>query len=145
IKPDTSIISRPKFFSGGGGLYSTATDYMIFTQMLLNKGEYNGVQLLGSKTVELMTKNHISNELLPLAEWFLPGLGFGLGFAVMIDQSQILGSEGEFEWGGAYNTFFWIDPTEQLVGILMTQFAPFNYYPTLNREFKILVYQAIVD
>jgi CubicO group peptidase (beta-lactamase class C family) len=146
IKPDTSIISRPpKFFSGGGGLFSTATDYMIFTQMLLNKGEYNGVRLLGSKTVELMTKNHISDELLPIAEWYLPGMGFGLGFAVMINQSKILGSVGEFEWCGAYNTYFWIDPTEQLICILMTQFVPALYYPTLIREFKILVYQAIVD
>jgi CubicO group peptidase (beta-lactamase class C family) len=145
IRPDTSIIYRPKFFSGGGGLYSTATDYMIFTQMLLNKGEYNGVRLLGRKTVELMTKNHISDELLPVAEWYLPEMGFGLGFAVMINQSKILGSAGEFEWCGAYNTYFWVDPTEQLVGILMTQFVPSFSYPTLNREFKILVYQSIVD
>jgi len=148
IKPDTGTISRPpKIFEGGGGLYSTATDYMIFSQMFLNKGEYNGVRLLGSKTVELMTKNHISNELLPVAEWWLPGLGlgFGLGFAVRIDQLHILGSAGEFEWGGAYSTFFCIDPTEKLILILMTQFAPYYYYPTLKREFKILVYQAIVD
>jgi CubicO group peptidase (beta-lactamase class C family) len=145
VKPDASTISKPKFFSGGGGLYSTINDYLIFSQMLLNKGEFNGVRLLGSKTVELMTKNHISNELLPLNVGFLQGVGFGLGFAVMIDESQILGSVGEFEWGGAYNTFFWIDPTEQLIGIQMTQFAPFNYYPTFNKEFKVLVYQAIVD
>jgi CubicO group peptidase (beta-lactamase class C family) len=145
IKPDTSMISRPpKFFSGGGGLFSTATDYMIFTQMLLNKGEYNGVRILGSKTVELMTKNHISDELLPVAEWYLPGMGFGLGFAVMMDQSHILGSAGEFEWAGAYNTYFWVDPTEQLICILMTQFYPTFSYPIV-REFKVLVYQAIVD
>ena len=78
IKPDSATFSRPaKFLGGGGRLYSTATDYMIFSQMLLNKGEYNGIRLLGSKTVELMTKNHIPDELLPVADWYLPGLGFG--------------------------------------------------------------------
>jgi CubicO group peptidase (beta-lactamase class C family) len=146
FEPDTNIISKPpKFFSGGGGLYSTATDYMIFTQMLLNKGEYNGVRLLGSKTVELMTMNHISDEFLPLAEWVSPEMGFGLGFGVRIDQLQILGSVGEFGWGGILNTYFWIDPKEQLIYILMTQFTPYNYYPTLIKEFKVLVYQSIVD
>jgi CubicO group peptidase (beta-lactamase class C family) len=113
--------------------------------MLLNKGEFNGVRLLGSKTVELMTKNHIPDELLPVAEWYLPGMGFGLGFAVMMDQLNILGSAGEFEWLGAYNTFFWVDPAEQLICILMTQFYPSLSYATLHREFKVLVYQAIVD
>jgi CubicO group peptidase (beta-lactamase class C family) len=143
--PDTVEISRPaRFLSGGGGLFSTATDYLIFSQMLLNKGEFNGIRLLGRKTVELMTKNHLSNELLPVAESWLPGSGFGLGFAVMIDQSHILGSVGEFEWGGAYNTFFWIDPTEHLIGLFMTQYYPFNAYP-INREFKVLVYQGLVD
>jgi CubicO group peptidase (beta-lactamase class C family) len=145
VKPDESTISRPKFFSGGGGLYSTINDYLIFSQMLLNKGEFNGVRLLGSKTVELMTKNHLSNELSPLNVGFLQGVGFGLGFAVRIDPTRILGSAGEFGWAGAYNTFFWIDPEEQIIGILMTQFEPFNYYPSLNNEFKVLVYQAIVD
>jgi CubicO group peptidase (beta-lactamase class C family) len=146
FEPDTNIISKPpKFFSGGGGLYSTATDYMIFTQMILNKGEYNGVRLLGSKTVELMTKNHIPDEFLPLAEWVYPEMGFGLGFGVRIDQLQILGSVGEYGWGGILNTYFWIDPKEQLIYILMTQFTPYNYYPTLIKEFKVLVYQSIVD
>ena len=121
IEPDLARFSRPaKFLGGGGRLYSTATDYMIFAQMLLNKGEYNGIRLLGRKTVELMTINHIPTELLPVAGWFLPGLGYGLGFGVMVDPSEILGSEGEFGWGGAYNTYFSVDPTEDLIWIQMT-------------------------
>ena len=145
IEPDSARFSRPaKFLGGGGRLYSTATDYMIFAQMLLNKGEYNGIRLLGRKTVELMTKNHIPTELLPVAEWYLPGLGYGLGFAVMVEPLEILGSKGEFVWGGAYNTYFSIDPTEDIIWILMTQFYPTFYYP-VEKEFKVLVYQAIVD
>ncbi len=144
-KPDTNRISQPpKFLSGGGGLFSTATDYMNFAQMLMNKGELNGVRLLGSKTVDLMTKNHIADDLLPIGEEFLPGLGFGLGFFVLVDQSKILGSTGEFGWSGIYNTFFWIDPSEQLICILMTQFSPYLAYP-IHREFRVLVNQAIVD
>jgi CubicO group peptidase (beta-lactamase class C family) len=145
IKPDSARFSRPaKFLGGGGRLYSTATDYMIFAQMLLNKGEYNGIRLLGSKTVELMTKNQIPAELLPVADWYLPGLGFGLGFSVMSDPLGILGSQGEYGWAGAYNTYFSIDPTEDLIWIQMTQFYPTFYYP-VSKEFKVLVYQAIVD
>jgi len=145
IKPDSARFSRPARFLGGGGrLYSTATDYMTFAQMLLNKGEFNGVRLLGSKTVELMTKNHIPTDLLPVADWYLPGLGFGLGFSVMTDPLVILGSEGEYGWAGAYNTYFSIDPKEELIWILMTQFYPTHYYP-VSKEFKVLVYQAIVD
>lgn len=144
-KPDTSIISRsPKFFSGGGGLFSTASDYMIFAQMLLNQGEINGVRLLGRKTVELMTENHLSEGLMSLAG--RPGSGFGLGFSVVTDvpKTQTLGSVGEFGWAGIYNTYFSIDPKEKLIWILMTQFSPFSFYP-VNKEFNVLVYQAIVN
>jgi CubicO group peptidase (beta-lactamase class C family) len=143
--PKTSNESKPaKLFSGGGGLVSTISDYTIFTQMLLNKGEFNGIRLLGRKTVEFMTRNHISQQSLPIER--LPGAGFGLGFAVMMDPSQakMIGSEGEFWWSGAYNTFFWIDPKEDLIMILMTQFNPWTYYP-IYKEFQVLVYQAIVD
>lgn len=145
-KPESSPKSRPpEFFSGGGGLVSTTSDYFRFTQMLLNKGELGGKRLLGRKTVEFMTKNHLSEELLPIHP-VLPGKGFGLGFAVMVDisKSYIIGSKGEFEWRGIYNTFFWIDPKEELILILMTQFTPYLYYQ-INKEFKILTYQAIVD
>jgi CubicO group peptidase (beta-lactamase class C family) len=144
-KPDTNFVSRPpRLFSGGGGLFSTAGDYMIFAQMLLNHGEMNGVRLLGRKTVDFMTENHLSEALLPAAG--TPGIGFGLGFSVgmEIPRTQILGSVGEYGWSGIYNTYFSIDPKEKLIYILMTQFSPFAFYP-INRELKVLVYQAIVD
>jgi CubicO group peptidase (beta-lactamase class C family) len=145
-KPDTSQISRPaKLFSGGGGLFSTAGDYLIFAQMLLNKGEVNGVRLLGTKTVDFMTENHLDEGLVHF-ESNHPGLGFGLGFSVVMDvpKTQTLGSAGAYGWSGIYNTYFSIDPKEKLICILMTQFSPFAYYP-VNREFNVLVYQAIVD
>jgi CubicO group peptidase (beta-lactamase class C family) len=144
--PDTSRTSKPKkYLNGGGGLFSTAKDYMIFCQMLLNKGEFNGVRILGRKTVEYMTENHISNDQVP-TEGFYNGAGWGLGFAVSQDvvKAQIIGSNGAYWWGGAYSTFFQIDPKEQLILILMTHFSPSNYYPT-NVEFVVSTYQAIVD
>ena len=150
MKPDTSNISIPvKFLSGNGGLVSTATDYMIFSQMLLNKGEYNGVRLLGSKTVDLMTSNQLSNEIMPNDDFFGPllsGMGFGFGFAVLQDniQSKIIGSKGSYWWSGSGNTYFYIDPKEELVLILMTQFVPNFYYP-VYKQFRVLSYQAIID
>jgi CubicO group peptidase (beta-lactamase class C family) len=150
MKPDTSNISIPvKFLSGNGGLVSTATDYMIFSQMLLNKGEYNGVRLLGSKTVDLMTSNQLSNEIMPNDDFFGPllsGMGFGFGFAVLQDniQSKIIGSKGSYWWSGSGNTYFYIDPKEELVLILMTQFVPNFYYP-IYKQFRVLSYQAIID
>lgn len=144
LRPDTSWIARPiKFFGGGGRLFSTATDYMIFAQMMLNKGEFNGVRILGSRTVDFMTKNHLTNEEFPKG---LSGYGWGLGFAVTNDviQSHIIGSKGSYWWGGAYSTYFLIDPKEQLVLILMTQFSPNNTYPT-DLEFIVSTYQAIIN
>ena len=149
IKPDTSWMCRPaKFFSGNRGLVSTATDYMIFAQMLMNKGEYNGVRLLGSRTVDFMVQNHISDEIMPTDRYFGPifsGAGFGLGPGVTQDVSKafIFGSAGAYWWGGAYSTMFQIDPKEQLILILMTHVTPENSYPF--REFAVLTYQAIVD
>ena len=137
--------SRPAiFFQEAEGFFQPCTDYMIFSQMLLNKGEYNGVRLLGTKTVELMTRNHVPDELLPVAEWQYKGLGFGLGFAVFMNQTEVYGTLGEYNWTGAYSTRFFIDPTEDLIWILMTHFSPNRYYP-IHREFPVLVYQAIVD
>ena len=150
MEPDTNIVSIPvKFLSGNGGLFSTATDYMIFCQMLLNKGEYNGVRLLGSRTVDFMTSNHISNEIMPNDKFFGPllsGMGFGFGFAILQDnvQSNIIGSEGSYWWSGSGNTYFYIDPKEELVLILMTQFVPNFYYP-VYKQLRVLAYQAIVD
>jgi len=134
----------PRFLSGGGGLVSPASDYMRFCQMLLNGGELDGVRLLSRKSVELMTANHLSEELIR-SSLNIDGCGFGLGFAVLMDvaQSETLGSEGEYSWGGAASTGFWIDPEEELIGILMTQFMPYN--GRFTKEFKVLTYQAIVD
>jgi len=150
-RAETSKYSRPKrFLSGGGGLVSTASDYMRFAQMLLNSGELNGVRLLSRETVELMTMNHLSDELIPIQldplTFYLKGHGFGFGFAVITDpaQSGMLGSEGAYWWGGAANTFFWVDPRERLIGLIMPQFMPSGHYP-IQREFQGLCYQAVVD
>ena len=149
---ETSRFARPTtFFSGGGGLVSTAGDYFRFCQMMLNQGELDGVRLLGRKTVELMTVNHLSEDLLPFsvgeaAEDYAKGCGFGLGFRVVMDVAQtgVVGSEGSHSWGGAASTTFWIDPEEELIAIFMTQFMPSGHYP-IHREFQALTYQAIVD
>ena len=129
------------FHAGGAGLQSTAADYLRFCQMMLNKGEYNGERLLGRKTVELMTMNHISDDWQPL---WRTGCGFGLGFAVVTDvaESNTLGSLGTFSWGGLASTTFWIDPAEELVAILMTQLIGENPF---HAQFRVLTYQAIVD
>lgn len=129
------------FFSGGGGLVSTTSDYVRFCQMLLNKGELDGVRLLGRKTVELMAMNHLPSEL----PFEMKGVGFGLGFAVVTDVAQMgqLGSKGVFSWGGAAATTFWIDPKEELIAILMTQLMS-NPHP-FHEQFRVLTYQAIVE
>ena len=134
------------FFSGEAGLVSTATDYLRFSRMLLHNGELDGVRLLSRKTVELMTTNHLSSNLLPYRLGGVQkGLGFGLGFSVVMDigQTAILGSVGTYSWGGAFNTHFWIDPKEDLIGILMAQYSiplqPIRY------EFQTLAYQAVID
>lgn len=147
--PATSKFSSPqKYYSGGGGLVSTAPDYIRFCHMMLNGGVFNGVRLLGRKTVELMTMNHLPNELMPIYLGLsnLAGEGFGLGGAVLLDvaASGSHGSVGNYRWGGAATTAFWIDYREELVGLLLTQFMPTNYY-RIRGEFKTLVYQAIVD
>jgi len=150
MKPDLNSVSVPvRFLSGNGGLFSTATDYMIFSQMLLNKGEYKGVRILGSKTVELMTTNQISGVKMPDDEFFGPlmsGTGFGFGFAVLQDnvQANIIGSVGSYWWSGSGNTYFYIDPHEGLILILMMQFVPNFYYPVF-KQLRVLGYQAIND
>ena len=148
--PETSKYSKPKrFLSGGGGLVSTASDYMRFAQMLLNGGEMNCVRLLSRETVKLMTTNHLSDELIPIQldplTSYLKGHGFGLGFAVItnVAQSGMFGSEGAYWWGGAANTFFWVDPREKLIGLIMPQFLASGRYP-IQRELQELTYQAIV-
>jgi CubicO group peptidase (beta-lactamase class C family) len=142
--------SRTMFF-GGQGLVSTASDYLRFCQMMLNGGVLNGTRLLAPKTVDLMTMNHLPDALLPfsvnasLAE-DTKGCGFGLGFKVVADLAQrgIPGSEGAYSWGGAASTAFWVDPDEELIAILMTQFMPSGQYP-IRREFQVATYQALVE
>ncbi len=143
VLENAPVSSGPLSFhhSGGAGLQSTAADYLRFCQMMLNEGELNGVRLLGRKTVELIIMNHIPDDWQPL---WRTGCGFGLGFAVVTDvaDTHALGSLGTYSWGGLASTTFWIDPLEELIGILMTQLigdAPFH------PQFRVLTYQAIVD
>jgi len=130
--------------SGGAGLLSTARDYGRFLQMLANGGELDGVRLLGPKTVELMTVNHVGSRL---AEAWAgrQGVGFGLGFSVVEDPGATgrYGSVGAFGWGGAYSTEYWVDPHERLVALLMTQLLPAGD-SDLHEKYRTLVYQAIV-
>ncbi len=134
----------PTLESGGGGLVSTAGDYARFLQMLLNGGTLEGVRLLGRKTIELMTADHLGS-ITGAPDLLLPGYGFGLGFAVRQHAgiAQTPGSVGEYFWGGLAGTTFWVDPREQLFAILLLQ-APGRraYYAALFRD---LGYAAIAD
>ena len=148
--PDSSEYLPPvATHSGGSGLVSTTTDYLQFAQCILNKGELNGVRLLGPRTVALMTCNHLPVELLPIsfegAEPML-GMGFGLGFGVMLDTAKtgVMGSVGDHSWGGYAETFFWIDPQEDMIAILMSQYQPSQTYP-IRKEFRTAVYQALTS
>lgn len=137
----SEYLRRAKLLSGGGGLVSTTADYLRFAQMMLNKGALDGVRLLAPKTVELMMMNHLpGNATMPDD----PSAGFGLGGAVVLDvaASQGYGSVGNWGWGGAANTWFWIDPREDLVGILMVQYMPAFVVP-IDQDFKNMVYQAL--
>lgn len=133
-----------KFLSGAGGLAGTAEDYYRFCQMLLNGGQLDGKRLVSRKTIESMTANHIGK--LTLWQDAYRGYGFGLGFRVRQDvgQSATLGSVGEYGWGGAYGTYFWVDPKEQLIGILMIQLMPYAHL-NIRPEFQNAVTQAITD
>lgn len=127
-------------FSGGAGLLSTASDYAKFLQMTLNGGELNGIRLVSRKTIELMTTDHLSDIA------FQPGQGFGLGFSIATDLGLrgTLGSEGEYAWGGAYHSVYWVDPVEDLLVVYLTQIIPatnLDDHTTLRNG----VYQAIVD
>ncbi len=134
--------------SGGGGLVSTAADYLRFTQMMLNGGQLDGLRLVSRKTIELMTSNHIKPELMPLSIGGneLGGYGFGLGVRVMLDpaQAETLGSIGEYGWAGIATTYFFIDPQEEMIGISMAQLLPPETHP-IRYFFHQLAYQAIID
>ncbi|HEY5208819.1 MAG TPA: serine hydrolase domain-containing protein [Stellaceae bacterium] len=152
--PGNSRYYNPKpLCSGGGGLVSTAGDYLRFCKMLARKGELDGVRLLGRKTVEYMRMNHLqtggdlaSMGMPRFSESTMAGIGFGLGFAVVVDPARVelVCSAGEHYWGGAASTAFWIDPQEDLIAILMTQLMPSSSYP-IRRELRTLVNQAIID
>lgn len=144
---------RPAFVSGGGGLVGTAHDYLRFAQMLLNGGEADGHRYISRKTLDLMTANHLPGGVdLPalsvslFSEANYNGIGFGLGFATTMDpaKTMIAGSAGDYFWGGAASTAFWIDPAEDLICIFMTQLIPSSSYP-VRRELKTMVYAAIED
>jgi len=150
--PQHSIFAVPRqIASGGGGLCSTAADYLRFCRMMLNKGELGGVRLLGRKTVELMTSNHLGGDMAALgtsrfSESTYAGIGFGLGFSVMLDpaKAQILGTPGEYAWGGAASTAFWVDPGEQMIVIQLAQLMPSSTWP-IRRELRVLSYAAVLE
>ena len=149
----SAYLTPPACFSGGGGLVSTAADYYRFCQMLLNGGELDGVRLLGPRTIEYMTINHLpgNQDLTDLSisafsETANEGVGFGLGFAVIIDlvKSQQVGSLGEYYWGGAASTIFWIDPAQDLIVIFLTQLMPSNTF-NFRGQLKSLIYPVIME
>jgi CubicO group peptidase (beta-lactamase class C family) len=150
--PTKSRYLKPRTVnSGGGGLVSTASDYLRFCKFMLNKGELDGVRLLGRKTVELMTMNHLKGDMADMgmprwSESTAEGIGFGLGFSVMLDpaKAHIVGTRGEYSWGGAASTTFWCDPVEDMAVVMLTQLMPSTTYP-IRRELRVLAYQAIVD
>ena len=145
--PLTSPFSRSgRPPSGGVGLVSTASDYLRFAQMVLDEGEFDGVRLLNRQTVQMMTSNQLPDELLPLAfgtsSW--SGMGYGLGFGVHVgpDQTKIPGSRGPFMWLGHAGTYFWIDPNEALIVLIMPQALHHGGYQYPLRE---IASQAVVN
>ncbi len=150
---DSHYLETPDTFSGGGGLVGTIGDYGRFCQMLLNKGELDGVRILGSKTVEFMSVNHLpeNKDMAAMgqpiwSESSAEGIGYGLGMAVVIDAAttQLIRSTGEYFWGGAASTAFWIDPEEDMFAVFMTQLLPSSFYP-IRGELRVAAYQALID
>jgi len=149
--PTTSVYLNPDNHpSGGSGLVSTVSDYLRFAHMLLNGGELDDIRLLSRKTVKLMTTNHLSDELIPIHFGPRPVpvfTGYGLGFGVLVGavQSGILGSEGAFGWGGAAGTYYWVDPREQLIGLMMPQHLRLASQEPVREIFGNLTYKAVID
>ena len=146
-------LNAPHTLSGGGGLVSTARDYKRFTGMLLGGGELEGVRILGPRTIEYMTRNHLPGDVDletmaedTFSETAYAGVGFGLGFAVVTDsrKSRVPTTEGSFSWGGAASTAFWVDPQEALEISFFTQLLPSGTHP-LRSQLSQLVYQSIVE
>jgi CubicO group peptidase (beta-lactamase class C family) len=135
------------FARGGHGLFSTAMDYLRFAQMLLNRGELDGERIIGPKIADLMHTNHLPAQLMPfnIAVIPFPGYGFGLGSRVLLNvaDSALPGSVGEFGWSGAASTYYWVDPQEQLAGVLMSQYMV--SLDLIHKDFQLLAYQALID
>jgi CubicO group peptidase (beta-lactamase class C family) len=141
------------FISGGGGLVGTAADYLKFCHMLVNGGAANGHRFLAPKTVRLMAMNHLpgGRELTELSrsmysEAIYSGLGFGLGFAVVVDRARTMtpGNVGEYFWGGSASTAFWIDPRDELAVVFLTQLIPSSAWP-IRQQLRALVYAAMEE
>ena len=149
----SSLIKPARFDSGGGGLIGTLADYHRFATMLVNGGELDGARIVSPKTLALMTANHLPGgaDLTQLSQSMFSesqnaGVGFGLGFATVIDPAKTLmpASKGEFYWGGAYSTAFFVDPLEGVTMVFMTQVYPSSAYP-VRRQLKTLIYSALTD
>ena len=145
--------SPPQALLGGGGLLSTAYDYQRFVQMLANEGELDGARILSPRTVRYMASNHLPGGAdltsfgRPLfSETTFDGVGFGLGVSVSIDPvaARVPGNPGEFAWGGAASTAFWVDPADELTVTFFTQLLPSSTHP-IRSQLKQLVYQAMLD
>ena len=153
-KPYFFLFSKKRIFlSGGGGLCSTLADYANFCQMILNEGYFDGKQLLSPITVRFMRENHLPNNQTMsemgddnFSEVRYDGAGFGLGFSSLIDPVKSMSplSLGSISWGGMASTFFWIDPQENLLAILLTQLIPSGRYP-IRPQAQTLVYSALSE
>ena len=148
-----SSLENPKFLSGGGGLISTAGDYFKFIKMLEGRGKSGDVRIVSSRTIDLMTQNHLPNNAdistygRPIGEEFLyDGLGFGLGFSVVVDQAKtrVACPKGTFAWGGMASTAFWVDPVNEISAMFFTQLIPSGVYP-IRQYLRSLVYAALID
>ena len=149
----SSYLAPPVLVSGGGGLVSTMADYYRFCAMMIRGGELDGVRLLSPKTIQLMTMNHLPGGAdLPsmsralFSEAAYGGIGFGLGLSTTINvaETMISGSLGDFSWGGAASTYFWIDPREDLICIFLTQLLPSTTY-NVRRQLRMMVYSAMTE
>ena len=148
----TARVKKRKMLSGGGGLLSTMSDYYRFCSMLLNQGELDGTRIIGRKTLAMMASNHLpdNRDLTEMSqsafsETTYQGVGFGLGFSVILDpvKTQSLTDEGEYGWGGAASTVFWVNPKEEMVVIFLTQLLPSSTYQ-VRRELRSLVYSSLM-
>ena len=148
----TARVKKRKMLSGGGGLLSTMSDYYRFCSMLLNQGELDGTRIIGRKTLAMMASNHLpdNKDLTEMSqsafsETTYQGVGFGLGFSVILDpvKTQSLTDIGEYGWGGAASTVFWVNPKEEMVVIFLTQLLPSSTYQ-VRRELRSLVYSSLM-